>query len=182
MKKEVILAIVVGIIMGLFITYGVYQANQAIEPAATDVNQLENQVQPTPGSAKNAKLTIYSPEDELIQAELTTKVTGKTIANSYVIIFVNEAPYITLADETGNFSKDLTLETYANYINIHSLDEDGQDISQNRTVIVYDQPLLEDQLTNEETASPSAQVDEAGKETPETDTSNEETETTNDEN
>ncbi len=58
-----------------------------------------------------------------------------------MVIFVNNEPIITQADATGNFAKEVKLETLANIIKVHSIDEDGEHNVIERTVVVYDQNL-----------------------------------------
>lgn len=153
MRKEVFFAILVGLIMGLFITYGVYHAQKASENNQTTatIEELEA-VAPTPDPQKNGKITLYHPEDETILEQAFTQVTGKTTPNAFVVIFVNNEPVITQADQTGNFAKEVELETLANIIKVHSIDEDGEHNAIERTVVVYDQDLTTEE-TEETTAT-----------------------------
>lgn len=138
MKKEVILAIVIGLVMGLFITYGIYLSQRSKEQAQTITTTEELEVEePTPGPEINGKLTIFNPEDEIITDSQTTQVTGKTNPNAFVIVFVNNDPIILQADETGSFSKEVSLDSMANLIKIHAIDETGEHHTTQRTVIVY---------------------------------------------
>ncbi len=143
MKKEVILAILIGLVMGLFITFGFYysQKSEEEDQTTTTIEELEV-VKPTQDPEKVGKITIYNPEDEIIQEDLTTKVTGKTSANAFIVIYVNNDPIIIQADQTGNFSKEVELETLANVLRIHAVDADGNQHTEERTVIVYDEPLV----------------------------------------
>jgi len=142
MRKEVFFAILVGLIMGLFITYGVYHSQKASENNQTTANIEELEaIAPTPDPQKNGKITLYYPEDETVLEQTSTQVTGKTTPNVFVVIFVNNEPIITQADATGNFAKEVKLETLANIIKVHSIDEDGEHNVIERTVVVYDQDL-----------------------------------------
>jgi len=142
MKKEVLLAIIIGAVMGLFITFGIYQAQQADqESAAVDVAQLELTPTPNLEIEQAGKLTIHHPEDGLITEASSVKVAGQTVANAYVVIFVNDEPIIVTADETGNFSKEVELDDLNNIITVHSVDSDGNTNKIERTVIVYEDDL-----------------------------------------
>lgn len=149
MKKEFIFAILVGLVMGLFITYGIYYSQRSTEQeqVTTTMEQLEK-TETEPDSNASGQLTIYSPEDEIITAETTTDVTGKTLPQAFVVIFVNDKPILTQADETGNFAKEINLQKLANIIRIYAIDNDGEEYVVERTVIVYDQEL-ESELTSE---------------------------------
>jgi uncharacterized protein YgfB (UPF0149 family) len=143
MKKEFIIAILVGLVMGLFITYGIYysQKTQEENQIATTIQELE-QITPSPAQENNGKIAVYLPNDESVVSEKTTTVTGKTAPNDFIVIYVNDTPIITQADDTGNFSKEVALQDLANILKIHVLDEDGEDTVIERTVIVYDEELV----------------------------------------
>ena len=140
MKKEFLLAIIVGLVMGLFITYGFYHSQKAADPSqVATITEFDDQELVT--TLENGKLTIFSPDDEVIQSETSTKVAGSTAPNSYIVIFINDTPYITQADETGNFSRELELDPLANIISIHAIDESGEINTIQRSLVVYDQEL-----------------------------------------
>lgn len=141
MRKEFLLAILIGLICGLFITYGVYQAKQPPANPDQNLNQLANQLTPTL-AVDSGELTLYHPTDGLVLAEAKTTITGKTIPNSKIVIFINDDPIITTADATGNFSKEVGLATLSNLLLVYAIDEDGQQIQAERTVIVYPPELI----------------------------------------
>jgi len=149
MRKEIFIAILIGLVMGLFITYGFYHSQRT-----TDSNQVTNIIDDlvnddsTP--SENGKLTLFSPENEIVQTERKTKVTGSATANSTIVIYVNNDPIITQADETGNFSKEVELDPLANIITVYSIDSSGEINSATRSLVVYDQELkLKDQENGE---------------------------------
>ncbi len=139
MKKEILLAVVVGLSLGLILVYGFYRAkksDQELADQAATINQT-----PQPSESPLSTLVIHSPEDEIIVAEAGLAVTGTTLPQAFVVIIVNDQEYITSADDSGNFSVNVELEAGSNVIAIHSLDEDGQATNQERTVIFSTQPL-----------------------------------------
>lgn len=151
MKKETIIAILVGLSLGLFITYGVYQAKTSISPES-DKDQDILSLTPIPENEFSGELVLNSPENEIIQEDNSISVSGTTLPNSFVVIFVDNKETITSSDESGNFSTEISLENGLNIITITVLDENGRSISTERTVIVSDDPLVIE-------ASESAEVD-----------------------
>lgn len=143
MKKEIVIAILIGLSLGLFITYGVYQAKTGIDKKA-DQDQKNLALTPAPDQEFAGELILNSPANEIIQAETTTSVSGTTLPNSFVVVFVGNVEKITTADESGNFSVEVELESGANIITVVVLDENGRSISLNKTVIVSDEPLIEE--------------------------------------
>ncbi|MBT4124596.1 MAG: hypothetical protein HN981_01645 [Candidatus Pacebacteria bacterium] len=153
MKKETIIAILVGLSLGLFITYGVYQAKTSISPES-DKDQEILSLTPAPENEFSGELVLNSPENEIIQEDSSISVSGTTLPNSFVVIFVDNKETITSSDESGNFSIEISLENGLNIITITVLDENGRSISTERTVIVSDDPLV-----SASEASDSAEVD-----------------------
>ncbi len=149
MRKEVIIAILIGLVMGLFITYGFYHSQRTTDSSQVatiaDLEETEPVV-----TAENGKLTIHNPEDETVQSETTVNVAGSTTPNSYVVIFINDTPHITRADETGNFARDLELSNLANIIIVHAIEDSGEVNTAQRSVVVYDEELtLAEQIEEE---------------------------------
>jgi hypothetical protein len=152
MKKELLLAIVIGLTFGLIITYGIYRARMTLsQPPRT------SQSSPTPTALpedNSANLRIVSPEDESVQSDKTITVAGATLPNSHVVIFINDDENITTADASGNFSIQGTLEAGSNVITVHVLDENGVTTVQERTVILVSSP------SESQAATPSAEKKE----------------------
>jgi len=136
MKKEVIIAIIVGLSMGLIITFGVYRVKNTItqKPVAEfaeNTNQAEATATPT-------VLALHNPEDGVILTETELTVTGTTIANSFIVVFVNNEDYVSTSDESGNFAIKVTLEDGTNIVRVHVLDENGSAVVEERLVVVSD--------------------------------------------
>ncbi|HEX9817673.1 MAG TPA: hypothetical protein VGA89_02160 [Patescibacteria group bacterium] len=144
MKKETITAILIGLSLGLFITYGVYQARTGIsrrsnEPQLAITNQTDD---------STGELVLNSPLDESVQEENTISVSGTTIVNSFVIVFVGNEETITHSDDSGNFSVEVELEEGANIITVVVIDEDGRSLSTERTLVVTDETFTTETATN----------------------------------
>ncbi len=170
MKKEFIIAILIGLTMGLFITYGYYYSQKTEEKTQTaaTIDKLE-QTEPKESQESNGRTTVFLPTDESVIKEKSTTVTGKAAPGVFVIIYVNDQPIITQADETGNFSKEVQLQNFANIIHIHVIDKLGEHEVIKRTVIVYDQeymPVSEE----EESETEEAEVDDETETETETET------------
>lgn len=159
MKKEVILAILIGLGMGLFITYGVYRVKNSITtPPITD---LEDATDPTPTTtATPALIAIHNPENGLVTTETEITVTGTTTENAHVVLFVNEVDYISTSDETGNFSFEVSLSQGVNYIQVYVITIDGTTAVDERVVVVSS-ALAELESQEDETATQSAETTES---------------------
>jgi hypothetical protein len=151
MKKEVVIAILIGLSLGLFITYGIYQARTGVSRRSSDPSLVAS---PSPKEQFTGELVLNSPIDETVQNETALSVSGTTIPNSFVVVFVGNEETITDSDDSGNFSVEVELENGANIITVFVIDEDGRSLSVEKTVIVSDETL------QEETATESGEAEE----------------------
>lgn len=144
MTKEMILAIVIGLTVGLLLTYGFYRARVMVSgPMNTPTTQSTNTPLPSPTAV--GTLVLISPEDELVLTERNLTIAGTTIANSQVVIFVNNEESLTTADSSGNFSTERQLVFGSNVITVYSVDENGNSTTLERTVIVANPDVLTSQ-------------------------------------
>jgi len=145
MRKELLLAVLVGIGFGLLITFGVYQSRQNLSEVKDQQSQeLVRSQLSSSNHQVQSQLAISSPEDELLTDKSTLLVSGSTGANNFIVIFVNNEETITSADESGNFSIEVDLEAGGNFLVIESIDEDGQSCQVERSVIVNSEFLNEE--------------------------------------
>lgn len=144
MKKEIIIAILIGLFLGLFITYGVYKARTSISPES---RRSQDSLLLTTEDTFSGELVLNSPEDESIRTENTVSVSGTTLPESFVVILVGNEEHITSSDGSGNFSVEVGLQQGANIITVVVLDEDGRSISLVKTVTVSDESLTQEEAS-----------------------------------
>lgn len=163
MRKEIIVAILLGLSLGLFITYGLYRTRSS--DSTQEAEQIEQALTSSPEIEVLSNLVVHSPEDESIVNESDVTVAGDTEPDNFVVIFINDNEYVTTADDAGAFSISGQLETGSNVIQVYSLDEDGNETVEERVVIYTTQPLTEaanEQSDTEttDTEDPSTTADE----------------------
>lgn len=135
MKKEVLLAVILGLIVGLVITYGIYNARKAVQTiqSTTQQNRIQGEL---PEATSSGTLVLSAPDDNSIQALTETAVTGTTQPGSDVIVLVNGNPGFITADDTGSFQFPTALEAGSNVITVFSIDQQGKQAKQTRFVVV----------------------------------------------
>lgn len=154
MKKEVIVAVILGLTLGLIVSYGVYRARKSLQQPTTET---EATPQPSASAGTHTSLVMLSPEDESIQSAKEVKVTGTTVPNALIVIFINQNEHITNADASGNFSIQTELQPNSNVITTRSIDDDGNVAEDQRTVIMSSVSLDEAPTASySATATPSA--------------------------
>lgn len=151
MKKEVLIAILVGFSLGLIITYGVYRAQKSITQKAAQDEAVETQ-EPTAQNNEpiNNLLSITQPENGTITDKDTITVGGIAQKNALVTVINKIDEKATQADELGNFTIDLKLEQGPNHITISTFNEKG--VRQEKELyVVYSSYDFEKDLQEEET-------------------------------
>lgn len=151
MKKELLLAVLIGLTVGLVIVFGFYRTRILLTPKNQTTN-LESSPAPDSALESLTNLVVHSPLDESIQESPEVTIAGTTNNNEFVVILVNDQDFVTTADDSGNFSVSATLEAGSNIIQVKSLNEDGQVTTKELTVIYTTKPLLERE------SSPSAEA------------------------
>ncbi len=155
MKKEVLVAVLIGLSMGLVITYGIYRVQNSLsQPPITDVADV---LELTNGELESAAvatvLSVHTPQAGAIQTGNTTTVTGTTIPNANVVIFVNEDDQIMVSDNSGNFTFNANLKNGTNVLNIYVVNDSGETAKEERIVVVTD--MYEQQNSASETGETS---------------------------
>jgi len=137
MRKEVILAIVGGVALGLLVIGGLWWTNKTTtgeNPIVPSPTPLITQA-PTLTPALSLPLEIINPENESIIEEEEITLEGKTIPGSVVVVIYPEGENIVEADKEGNFETEITLVGGANEIKITAYDEEGNQAEKNLTLI-----------------------------------------------
>ena len=128
MRKEVIIAIVLGFALGLVITFGIWNANKALKEKeqAPVTEQVTGAPQATP-TVSSFSLAILAPEDESVQNEEKIAVVGTTEPGANVVVIFQTGETIVEADNSGKFEAEITLESGTNEINITATNEEGEE-------------------------------------------------------
>lgn len=131
MKKEIIVAIVVGFALGLIITFGIWTANKAIK-ARPEVAFEEEIVTPTPEPTPTPTgftLKILSPEDNALVDTSEVELKGSAVANAVIVIAEEDGEKIIEADENGSFATEISLIKGINEITITAFSPEGEEAS-----------------------------------------------------
>ena len=136
MSKEVIAAIVTGIVLGVIVAFGVWRANVAFKPGGQNGQSQSSTPAPEPTQAENSGITIAKPQQNQVVLETPVIISGITRANSWVAISTEEEDYILKSDENGEFEQKVELVGGVNQLVISAFDEEG-DESKSNLLLVY---------------------------------------------
>jgi len=144
MFKELILAIIIGAILGLGITGGYMTMQHKSEVPKEKTVITEPTLIPTiPDNNSNTKetakspeeITITSPEPDSLLSSEKTSIVGISPKNSNIIIVTPTNSFVGKSDDKGNFQIPITLDSGLNLIKITSIDQENnqKDMSINIT-------------------------------------------------
>lgn len=135
MRKEVILAIIIGIILGTIVLYGLKIANQTVENQKTELTPTPTTVVLTPTVTPTNSLTIDTPTDHSVSFTPTITLTGHTKPLTAVALSVETTDDIIQSDEQGNFTTEITLIGGENIITATIANQDGSVVTKKISVI-----------------------------------------------
>lgn len=157
MRKEIIIAILVGLGLGLIITYGFYNAKLATTADnMTSKTEIDSVATTSATEANGDALIVTNPEDELVTSEQSLAVIGSTSPGNFLVLFIDDEATIIETESDGKFSTTATLKIGPHVLTLHSVDENGLTVTETRTVIIQPAPTADPIDT--ETASESAQL------------------------
>ncbi|MEK9200404.1 MAG: hypothetical protein AAB909_00350 [Patescibacteria group bacterium] len=144
MKKEFFAAIIIGFVLGLIITLGIWTANKSLK------NLPKNGANPTPTitspevtpaptsqpTTNGPQLTITSPEDDFLSAENSVTISGTTVGSAVVSITHETGETLLQADANGKFEAEISLESGYNQITVTAIDSKGQS-TQKQLLVTY---------------------------------------------
>ncbi len=135
MRKEVLFAVIFGIVLGGIILFGINLANNSVTNTQTATkNDIKATPTPTPNTSPK-KLEIISPQNHSVVVEKTLTISGKAVPFSNVAIVTESDDLIISASEEGTFSAEINLIGGENTITVTDLLEDHTFETQIITVI-----------------------------------------------
>jgi len=139
MKKELIIAILIGVILGFTITglfwikkRGKINLPLAEESVQEEVPEEKPTSTPTP-IEKTVSLEIEEPENEIISQTEKLTIKGKSIPSATIVVVWEEGEDILVANEDGKFETEITLIGGENIIDISAYDDEGNSTSKTIT-------------------------------------------------
>lgn len=139
MKKELVVAILVGVILGFTITglFWIKRKGKISFPSNEEAVQEETPKEeptntPTP-IEKTVSLEIEEPENEIISQVEKLTIKGKSIPEATIVIIWEEGEDILVADDDGKFETQITLIGGENIIDISAYDDEGNSTSKTLT-------------------------------------------------
>ncbi len=136
MRKEVLVAIFLGIILGLLVVGGIWwnskgsqKNSEVIVPEEEQESTLENKDEDKEAFPQQQKSAIFLginyPEEGAIIDTEEVKVSGETIPGAVVVLIYPEGETIITANDKGLFEGTVVLTGGANEIKVSAYDHQG---------------------------------------------------------
>lgn len=155
MRKEVVLAIIAGGLLGLVIAYGVWRANIALSSKSKSptTNEVKNP-SATPTN-QELKVVLAKPNNQEVIIQSPVTISGVTQSKATLLISGEDNDTIEIASSSGSFDIPVSLTGGINNIKIFAFDEAENQTSAN-LLLVYSTSFFKGSSTNIENATSSA--------------------------
>lgn len=133
MRKEVLLAILIGATLGGLVAFGVWRANLSLNKIASPSSNS----QPIANNPQNPpdNLSVSEPEDGTISSTEKFTIKGSAKPGSTIAILASLENIIVEAKADGTFEAEVKLDAGVNEIKISSFDSAGKESTQTLTVV-----------------------------------------------
>lgn len=138
MRKEVILAVIIGVLLGGVILYGINLANSSSKTNLDTTNtetSTNEEASPTPIKLQTNTLSIVIPQNNSVVTDPQVTLKGTATPNANLAIVTESDDIITTADSSGNYSSPINLISGENTITVTSVDSNLATSSASITVI-----------------------------------------------
>lgn len=146
MRKEISIAIIIGVILGGIILYGIKIANDTTNSLGSPKPTPSSVVIPTPTSTstketKNNRLSITSHATGQVLFEKDVTISGKTLSNAQISIIWEDDEAIINSDISGEFSQKISLAAGENNIQLDVVDQNNTLISDTLKLYYSTKPI-----------------------------------------
>ncbi len=136
-RKEITLAIIMGLVLALIIAGGIYRAKTAIQnfdPKSLIPKKTEVSKDPDNKQTQKLFLELDTPDNSVTDQSKIT-ISGKTLPSTYIAVTTEGNDYLIVPSDTGNFSQEITLIRGANMIKVTVFTSTGEKVESTRSVV-----------------------------------------------
>ncbi len=142
MRKEVLVATIAGIIIGLLVAFGSWRANIALKDKTPEVaNQdtvsitKEKGKSPTPQKNEQFALTLTNVEDLDVITDSKLKIIGITKPFTLVVISTENEDFILKSGADGTFEQEVDLDAGVNQILLSAFSQKNERLDKLLTLV-----------------------------------------------
>ena len=136
MRKEIIFAIIAGIILGVIIAFGAWRINSVVETEKITTETKKTPPENNDVPEEDLAITLSNTDNYDVITSQPLTITGLTKPNSKLIISAEENDYIVNADEAGEFSAKVDLVGGINRLILLAVDKNNNSAAK-ELVLIY---------------------------------------------
>lgn len=148
MRKEIIYAILAGILFGLVVAFGVWRANSNIKSISkinnngvVETDNTSTSPYPTISTPSQIGITLAKPESYSVTNKNSVSVNGLTSPESHMAISGETNDYIIKSDIDGAFNQEVELVPGVNEIIATAFNPNGEYVT-GKVVIIYSSEFI----------------------------------------
>ncbi|MCH7641209.1 hypothetical protein IID22_03365 [Patescibacteria group bacterium] len=135
MRKEILFAILAGVLFGAVLAFGIWRANSALKGSSDPAKEATNSPAEQKEDINEIRLSLATPSELDVITQSPVRVTGATKPDTWVAISGEETDYVFKSGPDGSISQEVDLVGGVNQILVVSFDENGQSAEENLTVV-----------------------------------------------
>jgi len=142
MRKEILIATIAGIIIGLLVAFGSWRANLALKEKSPDHAgqdlSANSKEKPNPTNSQKSEdltITLTDVEDYDVLTDSKLKISGITKPNSLVAFSAEKEDFILKSASDGSFEQEIELISGVNQILLSAFSSQGEQTEKRLTVV-----------------------------------------------
>lgn len=133
MRKEVFIALLIGLSFGLVVAFGIRTARESLSNRPKPVTEESSTTTTTTDTVQTMLITTPEPDEIVDKSELN--IIGTTTAESMISILSPTGEVVVMADDAGAFNATIDLDSGVNPIKITSFSPEGDESTIELTTI-----------------------------------------------
>ena len=125
MRKEILIAIILGTFFGVILAFGIWRANFAFKEKVDDPSGDNQNEEVDTANPSEFKISLTSPEENDIVTDSPTKITGITKSQNWLVVSSEDEDIIIKTENSGEFEEEVELDGGANQIILFSFNDNG---------------------------------------------------------
>lgn len=134
MRKEILFAIIAGVVIGTALAFGIWRANSSLKSKGEEVLSVPTKEE-VESPETEFKIALAKPEDYDVITKSPTALSGITEPNTWIAISSEEDDYILKSDSKGAFEQEVELVGGVNQLLVYAFDENGSSSKKDLIVV-----------------------------------------------
>jgi hypothetical protein len=134
MRKEILLAIILGCVLGGALAFGIWRINDFFTKKPSQ-SEADSENKPAKKTRSDFFLEIAEPKNQAATGNSNISIKGHASPHAIVAITTNDKSSLTTSDEAGDYLSEEELEGGINQIQVTGFDSNGKSLNKNLLVV-----------------------------------------------